>query len=108
MGLCDWVLVTAELWIGVVEVLTDPGSGAGDTRAFTNVIAWATSVSNFGARVTSVFSEYGWNVLGIENARPIRAEMDFDEEIVEIIERARTNSNACIFATFHYYPSRPV
>jgi hypothetical protein len=46
-------------------------------------------------------------VLGVENARPIASESSFDEEIAEIIERAKTNPNACIFATFHYYPSKP-
>ena len=96
-----------ELWIGVVEVLTEPSSGDGDTRAFTNVITWATSVSTFLAKVTSVFSEYGWSVLGSENVRPIDFEAEFGEEIIEIIERAKTNPNACIFATFHYYPSKP-
>ncbi|WP_348262453.1 hypothetical protein P8935_21975 [Telmatobacter sp. DSM 110680] len=97
----------AELWIGVAEVLTDPSSGDGDTRAFTNVIVWATSVSTFFAKVTSVFSEYGWTVLGTENVRPVGLEVNFDEEITEIIERAKTNPNACIFATLHYYPSKP-
>ena len=29
------------------------------------------------------------------------------EEIAEIIERARHIPKACIFATFHYYPSKP-
>jgi hypothetical protein len=106
-GLCNWIESMKELWIGVVEVLTEPSSGDGNTRAFTNVITWATSVSTFLAKVTSVFSEYGWNVLGTENVRPISLEVDFDEEIVEIIERARANPNACIYATFHYYPSKP-
>jgi hypothetical protein len=96
-----------ELWIGVVEVLTDPSSGAGNTRSFTNVITWATSVSTYLAKVTSVFSGYGWTVLGSESVRPVDFEPEFDEEIVEIIERARINPDACIFATFHYYPSKP-
>jgi hypothetical protein len=96
-----------ELWIGVVEILTDQSSGDGNTRAFTNVITWATSVSTFVSRVTSVFSEYGWTVLGSEGVRPIDFEAEFDEGIVEIIERAITNPDACIFATFHYYPSKP-
>jgi hypothetical protein len=56
--------------------------------------------------VTSVLSEYGWSVLSSENVRPIAPEAEFDEEIVAIIERARTNPNACIFATLYYNPSR--
>jgi hypothetical protein len=84
-----------KLWIGVVEVLTEPGCGDGDTRAFTNVVTWANSVAGYGTSVTEVF----------ESARPIDSESEFDEEIGEIIERAKTNPKACIYATFHYYPS---
>jgi hypothetical protein len=96
-----------ELWIGVVEVLTEPSVGSGDTRAFTNVVTWATNASDYVDSVTTVFIEYGWTVLGTENERPVAGETDFNEEIAEIIERARHIPKACIFATFHYYPSKP-
>jgi hypothetical protein len=107
VGLCVGIASMKELWIGVVEVLTEPSSGDSDTRAFTNVVTWATSVSTYLARVTSAFFEYGWTVLGSENVRPVDFEAEFNEEIVEIIESARTNPDACIFATFYYYPSKP-
>jgi hypothetical protein len=93
-----------ELWIGVVEVLTEPSAGKGDTRAFTNVVTWAPTAADYIASVTTVFMKYGWSVLGTENERPIAGESDFSEEITEIIESARHNPNACIFAAFHYYP----
>ena len=96
-----------KLWMGVVEVLTEPSSGDGDTRAFTNVVTWTASASDYVTAVTNVLSEYGWTVLGVENARPVDSETGFNEEITEIIERAKTNPNACIFATLHYYPSKP-
>jgi hypothetical protein len=96
-----------ELWIGVVEVLTEPSVGSGDTRAFTNVVTWATNASDYVDAVTSAFAEYGWTLLGSENERPVARETGFDEEIAEIIERARQIPKACIFATFHYCPSKP-
>jgi hypothetical protein len=96
-----------ELWIGVVEVLTEPSVGSGDTRAFTNVVTWATNASDYVDSVTAVFAEYGWTVLGTENERPVVGETDFNEEITEIIERAKHIPKACIFATFYYYPSKP-
>jgi hypothetical protein len=97
-----------ELWIGVVEVLTDPNIGGGNTRAFTNVVTWAISVSDYVTVVTNVIAEYGWSVLGAENIRPVASEDRFSQEITEIIERAGINPNACIYGTFHYYPSRVV
>ena len=96
-----------ELWIGVVEVLTEPSIGSGDTRAFTNVVTWASTVSEYVDSVTKVFEAYGWTVLGTENERPIGEESGFSEEIAEIIERAQQNPKACIFAALHYYPSKP-
>jgi hypothetical protein len=47
-----------ELWIGVVEVQTEPSEGNGNTRAFTNVIAWAESKAGFAEFVDSVLSSY--------------------------------------------------
>ena len=96
-----------ELWIGLVEVLTEPSVGDGNTRAFTNVVTWASTVSDYVDSVTKVFTEYGWSVLGTENERPVASETDFSDEISEIIERAQQIPKACIFATFHYYPSKP-
>lgn len=96
-----------ELWISVVEVLTDSNAGGGDTRAFTNVVTWASSVADYVNSVSAVFEKYGWVVLGTENARPIAREIGFNEEISDIIERAKINPEACIFGAFHYYPSRP-
>jgi hypothetical protein len=95
-----------ELWIGLVEVLTEPSSGGGNTRAFTSVVTWASSAATYATSVTEVFLKYRWTVLGVENARPVASENSFNEEIAEIIERAKNNPNACIFATFHYYPSK--
>jgi len=96
-----------ELWIGLAEVLTETSVESGNTRAFTNVVTWASDKADYVHSVTAVFEEYGWAVLGTENERPVAGLTDFSEEITEIIERAKTNQDACIFATFHYYPSKP-
>lgn len=96
-----------ELWIGVVEVLTELSIGSGNTRAFTNCVTWAGSASEFVSSVTAVFAEYGWTVLSTENERPVARETGYGAEITEIIERAKMNPRACIYATFNYYPSKP-
>jgi len=96
-----------ELWIGVVEVLTDADAGAGNTRAFTNVVTWASSVPEFSRKVELVFGKYDWTGLGVENVRPVAAQSGYEEEITEIVERARMSPDACIYSTFHYYPSPP-
>ncbi len=97
-----------QLWIGVVEVLTEADALDGDTRAFTNVVAWAETASDYAKQVEIVFEEYGRTVLGFERVRPIDHVEEFDLEITEIIEQAKGNPQACIFGTFYSYPSKPM
>ncbi|HEY3625292.1 MAG TPA: hypothetical protein VGL00_03375 [Terracidiphilus sp.] len=96
-----------RLWIGVVEVLTDPSTGKGDTRAFTNVVTWADDSTAYLNSVNSAFNDYGWTILGIENARPFLESEEFTADLSDVIERAKSNSKACIFSAFHYYSSPP-
>jgi hypothetical protein len=88
-----------RLWIGLVEVLTEPNHDEGNTRAFTNVVAWADSEEVLGG--------YGWTILGKEDVRLVSHGSDYCEEIGEMIERAQSFPEACIFGTLYYYPSRP-
>ena len=57
--------------------------------------------------VTAAFLDYGWTVLGSENVRLVDPNESYLEVIAEAIERAKPDPKACIFATLHYYPSKP-
>jgi hypothetical protein len=94
-----------RLWISKVEILTEPNEN-GDARAFTNVIAWASSARAYSETVRAVAGKYDWTELGVGNARCIADSDEFCEDITELIASARGNPRACIFATFHYHPSR--
>jgi hypothetical protein len=94
-----------ELWIGCVEVLT-PATDSGDTKAFTKVITWASKADEFRATVAEVFEEYGWALLSVDECGPVALRGGFDEEVLEAIESAKNNLNACIYTTFYYYPSK--
>jgi hypothetical protein len=93
------------LWIGTVELLTEP-SQRGNTRAFTNVIAWANELADYKETVESVVSKYDWTLVAVESARAIEDGEEFNQEINQIIASAKSNPNACMIATLHYYPSR--
>jgi hypothetical protein len=101
----DTSVTKMELWIGRVEVLT-PATDSGNTKTFTNVITWASERLDFEVMVAHVFEEYGWALLGVEECGPVRLRNEFDEEFLEAIELAKGNLNACIYTTFHYYPSK--
>jgi hypothetical protein len=96
-----------ELWIGRVELLTPP-TEFGDTKAFTNVVTWAGDELQFSERIASVFEEYGWTLIGVEECGPVDALSGLGEEVSEIVEKSREIPEACIYTTFHYYPSKPV
>jgi hypothetical protein len=95
-----------ELWTATVEVLTVP-SDSGDTKAFTNVVTWASSADEHADSVRQVFEEYGWTVIGIEECRPISSCGWISKELADLVNRASDNPNACIYGTFHYHPSKP-
>jgi hypothetical protein len=95
-----------EIWTATIEVLTTP-TEAGDTRAFTNVVSWASSANEFCDAVTRVFEGYDWAVVGFQECRSVSSGQRIPQALADLIDRARDNPNACIYGTFHYYPSRP-
>ncbi len=96
-----------ELWIGRVEVMTPP-TAWGDCKAFTNVVTWATGLEDFSRYVGEVFEKYGWSLIGIEECVPA-SRVPFPEgELADALERAKLLPDACIYLTFHYYPSKSV
>jgi hypothetical protein len=94
-----------ELWTGRVEVLTPP-TQFGDTKAFTSVVTWAADAPDFKSVVSDVFKEYGWSLIGVEECSSISSYATLGEELSDAVERARDNPKACVYLTFHYYPSR--
>jgi hypothetical protein len=78
---------------------------SGDTKRFTNVVTWADSRGVAEEKVSGVLKSYGWDVMGIEAVSPFDDSRSFDDDLSDIIDQARANPNACIFATvFSYKP----
>jgi len=97
---------TKQLWIITAEILVKPGDlSSGDTKGFTNVVTWADSSKAAEQKVSEVLKSYGWEVLGIESSRPFDDSRSYDDDLLDIVDQARTNSNACIIGTvFSYKP----
>jgi uncharacterized metal-binding protein len=94
-----------ELWTATVEIMTLP-TDSGNTKAFTNIVAWAESAQDYGGRITELLAIDGCSVLTIENCIRVAECNDIPEELERLIERAKTNPLDCIFGTLHYYPSK--
>jgi len=98
---------TQQLWVIIAEVLVNPGDlASGDTKGFTNIVTWADSRKAAQQKVSEVLKSYGWEVLGIEAAHRFDESRSYDDELLEIVDQAKTNPNACIIGTvFSYKPN---
>jgi hypothetical protein len=92
-------VIQPDIWIGTEKTPTvfHP--------AFTMVTTCATSVKEFREKCVRLLENYGWKLLGVEQANPGRNEGGFSEEVEEILARTRTNPNWIIYGAFHSYPA---
>jgi hypothetical protein len=95
-----------QLWVVTAEILVKPGDMAsGETKGFTNIVTWANSPETAQQKISQVLKGYGWEVLGIESARRFDESGSYSDELLDIVEKAKTNPNACIYGTvFSYKP----
>jgi|SRR5581483_2112004 len=95
-----------QLWVVTAEILVKPGDlPSDDTKGFANTVTWADSPESAQQKVSAVLKGYGWEVLGIEAARRFDESGSYSDELLDIVDQARTNLNACIIGTvFSYKP----
>lgn len=95
-----------ELWVGLVEVRPESGDILGDAKgAFVDVVTWASDPEEYRRNADLVLGELGLFVVEVENPEPVAARRSkvatFDEELEDMIDRARDIPNAIIYGTFH-------
>jgi hypothetical protein len=95
-----------ELWTAQVHLLTPPVP-FGDTKAFTNVVAWAEDLEDFTATISVILSRRKWSVLRVQQCKRAVDCEGIGAELADQIERAGREPQSCIFGTLHYYPSKP-
>lgn len=93
-----------ELWVALVELLTPPNKD-GDTRCYTQVVAWAENPEDYKERITCLFKKSACSVLEVEQCARLAELDDLTEELERQAERARIQPEDCIFGTLNYYPS---
>ena len=95
------------LWRTLAELLTPP-SEMGDTKCFSNVIAWAIDESDLRAAISVVAAKYDWQLIDMDNSLPVDRMTELSDELLEQIETAKPLPEACVFGTLHYYPSQVI
>ena len=95
-----------ELWTAQVHLLTPPVE-FGDTKCFTNVVAWAESPEDFLATIAPILEKRHMSILRVQQCKRVSDCTGVIVEHAEQIEQARQKPGSCVFGTFHYYPSKP-
>jgi hypothetical protein len=97
---------TQRLWVITAEILVEPGDlPSGETKGFANIVTRADSPKTAQQKVSEVLKAYKWEVLGIEATRPFNGSRSYNDDVLDIVDQARTNPNACIIGTvFSYKP----
>jgi hypothetical protein len=95
-----------QLWVITAEILVEPGDlPSGETKGFANIVTWADSPKTAQQKVSGVLKTYRWEVLGFEATRPFDESRSYDNDVLHIVDQARTNPSACIVGTvFSYKP----
>jgi hypothetical protein len=94
-----------DIWIGTIEISWIDENGPGVFRpAFTVVTTWATNAEEFREKCIRMLESYGWKLIDVDRANPVPDNVEFNEEIEDMLERTRSNPNAIIYGTFYTYP----
>jgi hypothetical protein len=97
----------SEVWVGKTEVSRsascqfDPHIA--DVGAF---VWWATQATDklqFEQKVRKALTHYGLILLEIERIQPAKDLLNPSSDLSEAIERAETNADWTLYATFHTY-----
>jgi hypothetical protein len=94
-----------DIWIGNIEISwSDEKTPTVFRPAFTVVTTWATNPAEFREKCVRMLESYGWKLLDVEQANSVPNEVEFSEEVEDMLARTRSNPNAIIYGTFHSYP----
>ena len=95
-----------ELWVITAEIVVECGDlASGDTNAFVNVVTWADCASQAEQKLSECLESYRWHLVGIEAAHQFDEDSCYSDEVLDIVEQAKTNPQACIIGTaFSYKP----
>jgi hypothetical protein len=99
-----------QLWLGAVEVrpLRESSGVLGATKgAFVNIVTWACDAEEYEQNAGRVVGKLGLFIGEVVNPEPVetrrRREVQFTEEIEDMISRAQDNPNAIIYGIFHTF-----
>lgn len=95
-----------SIWIGMVQVLSLPGSVIlqGVSGAYVNILTWASSPSEFRGKAKDLIDYLGLKLVAVVDEEPLserekRGEIDAD--IVQVAIEVKDNPESIRYMTFH-------
>lgn len=92
-----------KMWLIVAEILSSADGSSGTEIGFMNITTWSDTKEAASLKIEKYLNSFGWHLVQIERADIIDDGFRWVDEVVDMIERTRGNSNAIILGTFHTY-----
>jgi hypothetical protein len=98
--------VEKSIWIGMVQVLSLPGSEIlqGVSGAYVNILTWAANPSEFRERAKELMDYLGLKLVGVEDEEPLserEARGEIDADIARVAAEVKDNPRSIRYMTFH-------
>jgi hypothetical protein len=98
--------VEKSIWIGMVQVLSLPGSEIlhGVSGAYVNVLTWASNRSEFREKAKELMDYLGLELVGVEDEEPLSEREnrgEVDAHISQVALEVKDNPKSIRYMTFH-------
>jgi hypothetical protein len=92
------------IWITNAEVRVEPGDmPSGDVLGFMRITMWASSESEFLAKVRAYLDKYKWELLSTQETASVDSGRDYGDEVNKIIDEISGNENFVGLGTYYSY-----
>jgi hypothetical protein len=92
------------IWLVLCEVLFEHEDlPSGHTKGFLRVTVWGDTKVSLTDRLAQCLESYRWRLVSIEKAGPIDENVEYPEEIADMVDRTRGNAEYIIVGRVYSY-----
>jgi hypothetical protein len=92
------------VWIVYLEVLAFIDAAPSEGKlGFVNVVLSAADSESAIRRTSAVLKEYGWEIIGVENASLAHPDHEYQDDLSELIDSVIANPHYILLSTLYSY-----
>ncbi|HEX4155107.1 MAG TPA: hypothetical protein VHY48_05800 [Acidobacteriaceae bacterium] len=92
------------VWIVCLEVLAFIDAAPNEGKlGFINVVLSASDSESAIRRASAMLKEYGWQIIGVENASLADPDHEYQDDLSELIDNVIANPHYVLLSTLHSY-----